>query len=79
MSYTTYNAIQTEKANRGIERAERANITSITKAKELREKYRQEWEDAGNPREGKEWRLFCWADSILVGLTHYSKWYNRRA
>ena len=66
MSYRMYMEIEREKQRKGVERARRANISSVEKAEALVAKYREQFR-ADRSSEKNE-RLLSWAVSVLLGV-----------
>ena len=56
--------ITREKINKGIERAQRANLTDVDKAKAVMEKYKAQ---ASAVPTDKNRRLWAWAESVHLG------------
>ena len=60
-----YMEIEREKQIKAVDRARRANISSVEKAEALVAKYR---EQLSADRSEKNRRLASWADSVLLGV-----------
>ena len=64
MSYRMYIEIEREKQIKAVDRARRANITSVEDAKALELRYWKQWcEDKSE----KNMRLMYWSRSIVLG------------
>ena len=65
MSWTAAFQIREQKIQRGIELAQRANITDVEKARAIKDKYVALLND--DPSNEKNQRLYRWSLSILLG------------
>ena len=64
MTWTMANRITQEKINKGIDRAQRAKLTDVDKAKAVMEKYKAQ---ASAVPTDKNRRLWAWAESVHLG------------
>ena len=64
MTWTMAAEITREKINKGIDRAQRAKLTDVDKAKAVMEKYKAQ--ASAVPTE-KTRKLWAWADSVRLG------------